>query len=55
MTEGIHFGAAVKGRPLSTYSANELRARLYQRGVEIPDTVKTLDDLVKLVEKTEKQ
>lgn len=51
MMEGIHFSQAVQGRPLETLSANELRAKLYSAGVNVPDTVKTKEDLIKLVKK----
>jgi hypothetical protein len=39
----------IKGRKLEDLSPNELRAKLYLQGGEIPETIKTKKELIDLV------
>ena len=39
----------IRGRQLEDLSPNELRAKLYMHGVEIPETIKTKKELIDLV------
>lgn len=41
----------IRGRKLEDMAANELRAILWKRGVEIPETARTKKDLIDLVRK----
>lgn len=39
----------IGGRKLETMAANELRAICWKMGIEIPETVKTKKDLIKII------
>lgn len=39
----------IRGRQLEDLSPNELRAKLYISGVDIPETIKTKKELIDLV------